>query len=51
MGNKNSDESRRKLLKFIAAGSGAIVAGKSLPSASGRLAGTTAVDPKATNPK
>ena len=31
MKNKKSDESRRKLLKSIAAGSGAIVAGKSLP--------------------
>jgi hypothetical protein len=31
MTDKKSDESRRKLLKSIAAGSGAIVAGKSLP--------------------
>ena len=31
MTNKESNESRRKLLKSIAAGSGAIVAGKSLP--------------------
>ena len=31
MTNKKSNESRRKLLKSIAAGSGAIVAGKSLP--------------------
>lgn len=31
MTDKNSSESRRKLLKSIAAGSGAIVAGKSLP--------------------
>ena len=31
MKDKNSSESRRKLLKSIAAGSGAIVAGKSLP--------------------
>ena len=31
MNNKKSSESRRKLLKSIAAGSGVIVAGKSLP--------------------
>jgi len=31
MANKNSNDSRRKLLKSIAAGSGAVVAGKSLP--------------------
>ena len=31
MSDKKSSESRRKLLKSIAAGSGAIVAGKSLP--------------------
>ena len=31
MTDKKSSESRRKLLKTIAAGSGAIVAGKSLP--------------------
>lgn len=31
MTNNNSSESRRKLLKSIAAGSGAVVAGKSLP--------------------
>ncbi len=31
MTDKKSSESRRKLLKSIAAGSGAIVAGKSLP--------------------
>lgn len=31
MADKNSSESRRKLLKSIAVGSGAIVAGKSLP--------------------
>ena len=31
MSDKKSNESRRKLLKSIAAGSGAIVAGKSLP--------------------
>ena len=31
MTDNNSSESRRKLLKSIAAGSGVIVAGKSLP--------------------
>ncbi len=31
MSNKNPTDSRRKLLKSIAAGSGAVVAGKSLP--------------------
>jgi len=31
MSNENSTDSRRKLLKSIAAGSGAVVAGKSLP--------------------
>ncbi len=31
MSNKKSNDSRRKLLKSIAAGSGAVVAGKSLP--------------------
>jgi hypothetical protein len=31
MTNKKSNESRRKLLKSIAAGSGAVIAGKSLP--------------------
>ena len=32
MKDNKSDESRRKLLKSIATGSGAIVAGKSLPN-------------------
>ena len=36
MTDKKSSESRRKLLKSIAAGSGAVVAGKSLPETWGR---------------